>query len=153
MLCVNKKNIKGFLMKTDKIIEAIEVAEIGRNNPASPNDISKVRVALKMAKFPAMPDEYEKILMSFNGLSNDGPVLLGVEEGNNFFPNVAKYNKEFFKEFKADFLILGYDGFYYMIFDETDKKYKLVDQDDFGEIIVSEEIDGPLAYLLHIDLL
>ena len=33
------------------------------------------------------------------------------------------------------------------------KKYKIVDRDDFGEIIVSDEIDGPLAYLLHIDLL
>lgn len=139
-------------MKTDKIIEAIEIAEIGRNEPATLNDVSKTRVVLKMAKIPAMPVEYEKLLLSFNGLSNDGPVLLGVEDGNNFFPNLAKYNKEFFKESKADFLILGYDNFYYLIFDAKDNKYKVVDQDDFGEIIVSDKIDGPLAYLMHIDL-
>ena len=152
MLGVNRKNIKESLMKTDKLIEAIELAEIGRNDPATAKDVSLTRVTLKMAKLPAMPDEYEKLLISFNGLSNDGPVMLGVEEGNNFFPNVAKYNKNFFKESKADFLVLGYDDFYYMIFDETDKKYNIVDRDDFGEIIVSEEIAGPLAYLMHIDL-
>lgn len=152
MLGGNRKNIKGFLMKTDSLIEAIKLSEFGQNEPASVADISRARVALKLAKLPPLPEEYEQVLMSFNGLSNDGPLLLGVEENNNFFPNVVKYNKDFFKAAKADFLILGYDDFFYLIFDDNDKKYKIVDQDDFGEIIVSEDISTPLAYLLHLEL-
>lgn len=152
MLGANRKNTKEFLMKTDNLLEIIKLADLGQNESASVADISRARVALKLAKLPPLPEEYEQVLMSFNGLSNDGPLLLGVEENNNFFPNVVKYNKDFFKAAKADFLILGYDDFFYLIFDETDKKYKVVDQDDFGEIIVSDDISAPLAYLLRIEL-
>ena len=139
-------------MKTDNFIETLRQGDIGKNESAYEADISKARVALKLAKMPSLPKEYETIILSFNGLSNEGALLLGVTENNNFFPNIVQYNKDFFKNNKSDFLVLGYDDFYYLIFDDRDKKYKVVDQDDFDEIVASESIYDPLAYLLHIDL-
>lgn len=139
-------------MKTDNFLEKIASAEIGKNDAANPSDIAMARVELKKSGLPNLPEEYSQVLLKFNGLSNEGAVLLGVEKGNNFFPSVVTYNQDFFKGAKTDFLILGYDNFYYLIFDEKDNKYKIVDQDDFEEITSSAEISDCLAYLMHIDL-
>ena len=133
-------------------ISSISNTDLGKNSPATSADLSLARIALKKSDLPNLPEEYSQVLLKFNGLSNEGAVLLGVEKGNNFFPNVITYNQNFFKGTKTDFLILGYDNFYYLIFDEKDNKYKIVDQDDFEEITSSAEISDCLTYLMHIDL-
>ncbi len=135
----------------NSLIEILGKADIGRNFPATTINISKTNIALKEKQWPMLPKDFQTILLNYNGLSNEGAIMLGIEEGNNFFPNLLEYNSFILTNKHADFLILGYDDFFYMIFDTKDNKYKIVDQDDFSEIVSSEDIGDSLSYLLSFD--
>jgi len=133
------------------LLQKIDFAEIGRNTPASKIAIAKANLSLKNARLPTLPTEFSELLEHYNGLSHDGAVLFGLEENTQFFPNMLAYNSMIFKNKAADFLILGYDEFFYLIYDKVDSLYKLVDKDDFQEDVTSENLEYPLCKLMRID--
>lgn len=59
--------------------------EIGRNRPTSEVKIAIGVLKLKEAGFPEPAAEYHTLLRNFNGLSNNGCFILGINTESSFF--------------------------------------------------------------------
>ena len=66
--------------------------EIGRNRPTSEVKIAIGVLKLKEAGFPEPAAEYHTLLRNFNGLSNNGCFILGINTERSFFPDILDYN-------------------------------------------------------------
>ena len=103
--------------------------EIGRNRPTSEVKIAIGVLKLKEAGFPEPAAEYHTLLRNFNGLSNNGCFILGINTGE---------------------LVLGYNDAFRLIYDAENKKYRLVDPDDGSEEGATESLAEAVPYILHV---
>lgn len=124
--------------------------EIGRNRPTSEVKIAIGVLKLNEAGFPEPAAEYHTLLRNFNGLSNNGCFILGINTESSFFPDILDYNVREKENLAAGELVLGYNDAFRLIYDAENKKYRLVDPDDGSEEGATESLAEAVPYILHV---
>lgn len=124
--------------------------EIGRNRPTSEVKIAIGVLKLKEAGFPEPAAEYHTLLRNFNGLSNNGCFILGINTESSFFPDILDYNVREKENLAAGELVLGYNDAFRLIYDAENKKYRFVDPDDGSEEGATESLAEAVPYILHV---
>ena len=100
--------------------------------------------------FPEPAAEYHTLLRNFNGLSNNGCFILGINTESSFFPDILDYNVREKENLAAGELVLGYNDAFRLIYDAENKKYRLVDPDDGSEEGATESLAEAVPYILHV---
>lgn len=133
-----------------ELINKIKELKIGKNEPLSKPLLTVANLKLRQSSLPQIPESFAALLLEFNGLSNEGSLIFGAELDSTLFYDLVKYNRNFFHDEVSDFLILGYNEAFYLVYDEDEKNYKIVDRDDFETEVASERLEDIVPYLLHI---
>ena len=124
--------------------------DVGCNGSATDVQIALTNVKLKQAKYPTLPDEYIKFVKKFNGLSNNGNIILGINTGSSIFPDIIKFNTSVIGDRETSSIILGYDDMYYLVYDYDDNLYHVIDKDDFTEDTSSTSFVDLVPYIMKI---
>ncbi len=124
--------------------------EVGCNKATSDVKIAIGVLKLKEAGLPEPSTDYYKLLRQFNGLSNNGGYVMGINPESTFFPNLIDYNLKEKENLNTGEIILGYDDDYWLIYNQNNKNYKIVDPDDGSEEGTSNNLADIIPYVLHI---
>ncbi len=137
-------------MTLDELCSFLEESgDIGLNESKTTDvQIALANLALKKENIPALPADFTKILKKFNGMSNEGSFVLGINTKSSFFPDLVDYNISTLKGQKTNSVILGYDDMYYYVFDYSKEKYRMIDKDDFSEEAAFSNIVEFLPYII-----
>lgn len=138
-------------MTMDELIEYLRQNEdIGRNKPTTEVKIAIGVLRLKEAGFPDPGAEYHKLLRAFNGLSNNGCTILGINTENSLFPDLIAYNMREKENIRLGEVVLGYDDSYWLVGNPEQKKYRIIDPEDDTEEGSAESLAELVPYIMHI---
>ncbi len=138
-------------MTTDELINYLkENEEVGRNRPISEVKIAIGVLKMKEAGFPEPGTEYYKLLRHFNGLSNNGCFMLGINTESPFFPDLLQYNSKEKENIAAGEVILGYNEAFWLVYNSENKKYRIIDPDDNSEEGSTDHLADALPVILRI---
>lgn len=138
-------------METKSVLNILK-EQIGCNQPATAAQIAMCNVKLKQARLPEIPADYAELLTQANGFSNEGALAFGAEiRNNNWFKDIVLYNEEYFGGEPATWLILGADDWFYFVYNKTENKYGLLDQDTMEASFISDTYIEPMFELLKIE--
>ena len=138
-------------MTVQELIDYIKQDEnIGRNKPISEVKIAIGVLKLKDGGFPEPCVDYYKLLRNFNGLSNNGCYVLGINPESAFFPNLIDYNLKEKENLNQGEIILGSDDSYWLFYNHNSKKYRVIDPDDYSVATTTDNFAEAVPYILHI---
>ena len=138
-------------MTMDELIEILRHNEdVGRNKPTTEVKIAIGVLRLKDAGFPDPGAEYHKLLRAFNGLSNNGCTILGINTENSLFPDLIAYNMREKENIRPGEVVLGYDDSYWLVGNPEQKKYRIIDPEDGSEEGATESLAELVPYIMHI---
>lgn len=138
-------------MTVQELIDYLKQNEdIGRNKPISEVKIAIGVLKLKEAGLPEPCTDYYKLLRNFNGISNNGCYIMGINPESTFFPNLVDYNLREKENLEKNEIILGYDDAYWLVYNQNSKKYRIIDPDDYSEEGTTDNFAEAVPYILHI---
>ena len=124
---------------------------VGCNVPATEAQVRICNLRLKQNNLPELPADYSDLLKLHNGFSNEDAKVFGVEiKDNNWYYDIADFNIKYFHGNKADWLILGENDFFFLVYDSSQKKYFIADRDDLEEEFSGDDFVPAVNYLLKI---
>lgn len=124
--------------------------EIGHGEAADARKVALAKLDLKQKGFAIFPDDFAELLKSYNGLCNDGHYVLAVEPTSNYFDDIVKFNEHAFLEDKQNCVIIGYDEFDYVVYNQKSETYQILDRYD-GEIREeTKDLSDAIGYILKI---
>ena len=114
-------------------------------------DVILTQKKLVKRGYPFLPLEFLKFLQHYNGVSANDSAILGIPPLAESKLDIVKYNREFNDD--ASLVILGYDDFGFLVYNQTQNCYQLVDKG--GNMVLEEFADDELEYalisVLHVD--
>ncbi len=138
-------------MNMDELIEYLKQNEdIGRNKPTTEVKIAIGVLRLKEAGFPDPGTEYHKLLRHFNGLSNNGCIMLGINTESSLFPEMLAYNVQEKENIAPGEIVLGYNDGFWLTYNSDRQAYRIIDPDDGTEEGSSRFLAEVVPYILHI---
>ncbi len=124
---------------------------VGCNLPASEAQIRAANLKLKQDGLPPLPEEFAALLKCANGFSNDDVRIFGAElKNSSYFDDLFTYNHSLFHGKPANWLVLGRDDYYFLIYIPSIQAYQLVDQDTLQPEMSTETLETPLLSILRI---
>lgn len=123
--------------------------EVGRNKPSTEVKIAMGTLKLKQEGFAQPLPDFYKLLRKFNGLSNNGCFILGINPESTMFPDLLDYNLRHRLDM-PEAVILGYNDAFQLVYSANDEKYHIVDKDDGSEEGCSDNLADVVPYILHI---
>jgi len=121
---------------------------IPQNTPFTKKDVIESQKELVKKGYPFLPLEFIGFLKSYNGLRGEDSAVLGIAPKDKSL-DIIVFN-EIHNE-SDDMVILGYDEFCFLVYDEQQKDYLLVDRET-GDELESFSADGlpeALNSILH----
>ncbi len=103
---------------------------------------------LSLQKLPLVPDKWLALLKEFNGLWHDGAAILAVAPDGSVFGDILEYSLH--DAPIPGVLVLGYDEFEYLLYDETVHKYQFYDKAEGNITYQTAEAEAAAARLLKI---
>jgi|GEM_PF-4508939 len=119
-----------------------------QETPFKTKDVIEIQKELVKNGYPLLPLEFIGFLKYYNGLKGEDSAILGVLPKDEWLDIVA-FNE--MHNGSKDMVILGYDDFCFLVYDEMQKDYLLVDRDT-GDEVESFSADGlaeGLSSILH----
>jgi len=119
-----------------------------QSTPFSKQDVIESQKELVKKGYPFLPLEFISFLKSYNGLRGEDSAVLGIAPKDNSL-DIITFN-EMHNE-SDDMVILGYDDFCFLVYDEQEKDYLLIDRTT-GDELESFSADGlseALNSILH----
>lgn len=125
------------------IIELIqENEEVEKNIRADMRELLVERTMLKNAGFPIWDEEFDELLKHFNGIYYDGAFVFGIKPESKVYSDVLSENRILCAP--ENLLLLGYNEWDYLAFNNERKEYQLLDKDDLEPMF-----SGCLSYILR----
>lgn len=124
-----------------------QIAQTNRYKKEAPLetiDIIQTQKTLVKDGYPFLPVEFIEFLKHYNGLSATDSAVLGILKNNSSL-DIYAFNKVF--NAIENTAILAYDDMTYLVFDNNENSYKLVDRTDF--VTIDEYLSDELVYALN----
>lgn len=118
--------------------------------PLKTVDVIKTQKELVKLGCPFLPVEYIDFLKQYNGVSSSDCAILGIPPLDDDRLNIVEYNSQF--NASSDITILGYDDDAYLVYDNQENNYKLVERTTMQvlEVYSNDELVYALNSILHI---
>ncbi len=108
-------------------------------------DIIKTQKELVKKGCPFLPKEYIEFLKNYNGISAADCGILGIPPLDDNRLNIIEYNAN--NNASTDVAILGYDDSTYLIYDNKENTYKLIDR--VSTVVLETFLSNELAFALN----
>ena len=131
------------MLRLFKLIESSNICH--KEKPLQLIDVIKTQKDLVKMGCPFLPVEFIDFLKQFNGVSASDCAILGIPPLDDNRLNIVEYNMQF--NASDDVAIIGYDDSAYLIYDNSENKYKLIDKNDM--IVLEEFLNDELVYALN----
>ena len=129
-----------------RILELIKSSRIcHKEKPLQCVDIIKTQKDLVKMGCPFLPVEFVDFLKQFNGVKASDCAILGIPPLEDNSLNIVEFNKQF--NGSTDVAILGYDDSVFLIYDNNENLYKLLDRAD--SVLLDEYGPDELVYALN----
>ena len=111
-------------------------------------DVIETQKELVKQGYPFLPLEFISFLKSYNGLRGEDSAILGVLPKDKGL-DIVTFNE--IHNGSKDMVILGYDDFCFLVYDELQKDYVLVDRETGDELesFSAEGLPEGLSSILH----
>ncbi len=106
---------------------------------------------LKLNNFPLIPQEYVVFLHKYNSLACDGRWLFGVCPRDESDLDILAENSLALVTNKATNLVLGYSELEYLLWNENNGNYQIVDKSDFEVLKTYSSCKDALKDFLRLD--
>lgn len=109
-----------------------------QETPFSKQDVIETQKNLVKDGYPFLPIEFISFLQHYNGLRAEDCAVLGIHPKDKML-DIITFNE--IHNGSKDMVILGYDDFCFLVYDEKQKDYLLVDSQT-GDELESYTADG-----------
>ena len=119
-----------------------------QKTPFMTKDVIETQKELVKSGYPLLPLDFITFLKSYNGLRGEDSAILGISPKNREL-DIVVFNE--IHNGSEDMIILGYDDFCFLVYDEQEKDYLFVDRTT-GEELESFSADGlaeALSAVIH----
>ncbi|MBR6409298.1 MAG: hypothetical protein IKS23_03560 [Alphaproteobacteria bacterium] len=119
-----------------------------QDTPFSSKNVIEAQKELVKSGYPFLPLEFISFLKSYNGLRGEDSAILGVLPRDKGL-DIITFNE--IHNGSKDMVILGYDDFCFLVYDELQKDYVLVDRETGDELesFSAEGLPEGLSSILH----
>ena len=140
-------------MNKEEFLSIITEEEyVGLNEPTTDAQIAMVNMKLQKSGLPKLPAEFADLLKLYNGMSNDGNVIFGINTDTAFFPDLLDFNSKIvsLSSEPVDCLILGHDEEFLLAWYPQEEVYRIIDSDDFSEYRLAPDLFWAIMWILKI---
>lgn len=120
------------------------------SKPATVEQIIHVQQDLKINKIAKIPQDFTELLHQLNTLEYDGTYLLGINP-RSYYLDIFAENEMLNLPNKENLLILGYDEFEYLAYNQTTQCYQIIDKDTLEVLQTFSDLVKAIKYLFKID--
>lgn len=135
----------------EEFLEEIRSNKMIRTAPkADVRNIISCKNNLKENHIVVFPEDYTSFVKNINGIVGDSISLYGVCPDSKLgFSDIAEENSSLTKFDKNRFIVLGYNKYDYLVYDEEEKAYQARDQFDGIVFERFRDISSAVSYLLR----
>ena len=94
---------------------------------------------------PFLPTGFIDFLKQYNGLTSSDSVIFGIPPLENESLNIVDFNARY--NTLPNMAILGYDDSAFLVYDNAENKYKLIDR--YDDVMLDEYLEDELVYALN----
>lgn len=116
-----------------------------KEEPLNIVDIIKTQKELVRMECPFLPADFIEFLTTFNGIRASDCAILGISPLQDKALDIVEFNNQF--NDSPDTAILGYDDSVFLIYDNTENNYKLIDKNNM--MVVEEFLNDELVFALN----
>ncbi len=119
-----------------------------QEGPFTKRNVIETQKELVKSGYPFLPIEFLTFLQSYNGLRGEDSAVLGIDPRDKGL-DIVVFNE--IHNGSKDMVILGYDDFCFLVYDERQKDYFLVDRETGDELesFSAEGLAEGLNSILH----
>ena len=132
-----------------KPIDAIESCqELKKQAPLAVKDVIEAQKDLVKAGLCFLPEALIELLKIHNGIKGEDGAVLGINPKDDTL-DIVRFNKA--HNTSKHKVIIGYDDFAFLVYDEAKKKYLLLDRSDGLELddFLENELTSAVSSVLH----
>lgn len=118
--------------------------------PASTEQIIRTQQDLKINNIAAIPQDFTELLHQINTIEHDGCYLFGINP-RSYYLDIFAENEMINLPNKENLLILGYDDFDYLIYNQTKECYQIIDKDSIEVLQTFSNLTKAIKYLFKIE--
>lgn len=120
------------------------------SKPASIEQIIRTQQDLKINQMAVMPQDFTTLLHQINTLEYDGCYLFGINP-HSFYLDIFAENEMLNLPNKENLLILGYDEFEYLTYNQKITRYQTIDKDTLEVLQTFTDLTQAIKYLFKIE--
>lgn len=128
-----------------KIISSLPYSLPGQ--PAPQQYVIAAQQDLKYNNLPSIPSEFIELLHHVNSLNYDGAFIFGINP-ENYFLDILSENLLLQFPQKQKILVLGYNEFEYLAYQEAIQQYQIIDKDSLEVVETYPNLTMALKYFL-----
>lgn len=144
MCNVGQAKIKNLIAK----IKTRESAELG--GTIAVKDAILYQKELMKHNFPKLPTSFIEFLHSCNAVSYDGAKVFGISPKHKNFLDIIKENSNNKLTQSQKMIVLGYDAFDYLAYNQEKSNYQIIDKQDLEVLEEYNDLELALLYILKI---
>ncbi len=113
--------------------------------------ISQASQILAQHHIASIPSDYLHFLHFCNGLQYQDAWLLGIFEEHTQINDICRFNLQISHPLSKDIIILGFDEFDLLGYNQKWNSYQIIDKDDFEVLEEYQDLETALNYILKIE--
>ncbi|MBE6450673.1 MAG: hypothetical protein E7016_01770 [Alphaproteobacteria bacterium] len=130
----------------NRLLELIAKSDVcHKENALKSVDIIRTQKDLVKMGCPFLPVEFIDFLKHYNGVSASDCAILGVPPLEDDRLNIVEFNKQY--NSSTNMAILGYDDSAFLVYDNNENLYKLLDRADL--VLLDEYAPDEIVYALN----
>ena len=130
----------------NRLLELIAKSDVcHKENALKSVDIIRTQKDLVKMGCPFLPVEFIDFLKHYNGVSASDCAILGVPPLEDDRLNIVEFNKQY--NGSTNMAILGYDDSAFLVYDNNENLYKLLDRADL--VLLDEYAHDEFVYALN----
>lgn len=116
-----------------------------KEEPLKVVDIIKTQKELVRMGYPFLPSDFIEFLTYYNGIRASDCAILGIPPLQDSKLNIVEFNAQFNNSINMS--ILGYDDSVFLVYDNIEQKYKLIDKSNM--VMIEEFLNDELVFALN----
>ncbi len=118
--------------------------------PATLEQIIHTQQDLKINKIANFPKEFSQFLQQINTIEYDGIFIFGINP-RSYYLDIFAQNDMLDLPNKSEIIILGYDEFEYLAYNEKKQLYQIIDKETLDVLQTYTNLSLAIQYLLKIE--
>lgn len=136
----------------NKLLQQIaELPYISTGTPLTTTDIANYQSTLLQHGLPLMPKDYQKFLLSYNGILSEGNIIFGLSAIGHFLYDLLGENAYADNPTPQNLLLLGASETIYIGWQKSKNLYQMIDKSNFMVLHEFDNLSDAIKCVLKIN--